>query len=96
VGGNFGEINKGFKQFIAETAILAGSQSDTGNMTPANWTDVGKKDAVKLIKSDSRWFWDVQLFDCNMTAHSKSSIHQMYEKWSSCCCLCRTSSWVLP
>ena len=50
VVGNFGEINKGFKQFIAETAILAGSQSDTGNMTPANWTDVGKKDAVKLIK----------------------------------------------
>ena len=40
VVGNFGEINKGFKQFIAETAILAGSQSDTGNMTPANWTDV--------------------------------------------------------
>jgi len=36
VVGNFGEINKGFKQFIAETAILAGSQSDTGNMTPAN------------------------------------------------------------
>jgi len=50
VMGNFGEINKGFKQFIAETDILAGSQSDTGNMTPANWTDVGKKDAVKLIK----------------------------------------------
>ena len=49
VVGNFGEINKGFKQFIAETAILAGSQSDTGNMTPAKWTDVGKKDAIKLI-----------------------------------------------
>ena len=50
VVGNFGEIYKGFKQFITETAILAGSQSDTSNMTPANWTDVGKKDAVKLIK----------------------------------------------
>ena len=47
--GNFGEINKGFKQAIAEAAV-AGSQSDAGNMTPANWTDVGKKDAVKLIK----------------------------------------------
>jgi len=34
VVGNFGEINKGFKQFIAETAILAGSQSGAVNMTP--------------------------------------------------------------
>jgi len=50
VVGNFGEINKVFKQFIAETAILAGSHSDAGNMTPANWMDEGKKDAVKLIK----------------------------------------------
>jgi len=55
VVGNFGELNKGFKQFIAETAILAGSQSEACNMTPANWTDVGKKDAVNLIKkSDLR------------------------------------------
>ena len=50
VVGNFGEINKGFKKFIAETAILAGGQSDAANMTPANWTDVGKKDAVRLMK----------------------------------------------
>ena len=48
--GHFGELNKGFKQFITETAKLAGSQSEAGNMTPANSTDVGKKDAVKLIK----------------------------------------------
>ena len=41
--GNFGEINKGFKKFITETAILAGGQSDTANMTPTNWTDVGKR-----------------------------------------------------
>ena len=46
---NLGEINKGFKQFIAETAILAGSQSGAGNMTAANWTD-GKEYAVKLVK----------------------------------------------
>ena len=43
VVGNFGEVNKGFKNFIAETAILAGGQSDAANMTPANWTDVGEK-----------------------------------------------------
>ena len=49
-----GKLIRAFKQFIAETAILAGSQSDAGNTTPANWTDAGKKDAVKLIKSDSR------------------------------------------
>ena len=48
--GNFGEINKRFKKFIAETAILAGGQSDAANMTPANWTDLGKKDAVRLMK----------------------------------------------
>jgi len=50
VVGNFGEITKGLKQFSAETAILVGSQNDAGNMTPATWTDVGKKDAVKLMK----------------------------------------------
>ena len=55
VVGNFGEFNKGFKQFIAETAKLAGSQSEAGNMIPVNLTDAGKNDAVKLIKrSDSR------------------------------------------
>jgi len=55
VVGNFGELNKCFKQFIAETAKLVGSQSEAGDMIPANLTDVGKKDAVKLIKrSDSR------------------------------------------
>ena len=54
VVGNFGELNKVFKQFIAETATLAGSQSEAGNMTPANWTDVGKKDALKLIKKAIR------------------------------------------
>ena len=50
VVGNFGEINKGFKKFIAETAILAGGQSDAANMTQANWTDVGGKDALRLMK----------------------------------------------
>ena len=48
--GNFGEINKDFKKFIADMAILAGGQSDAANMTPANWIDVGKKDAVRLMK----------------------------------------------
>ena len=48
--GNFRDLNKGFKKFIAETVILAGGQSDAANMTPANWTDVGKKDVVSLMK----------------------------------------------
>ncbi len=37
VMGNFGDINKGFKQ------LLAGSLSEADNMTPANWTDIGKR-----------------------------------------------------
>ena len=48
--GNFGELKKGFKQFINETAILAGGQCGTANMTPANWSDIGSNDAVRLIK----------------------------------------------
>ena len=31
-------------------SLPVGSQSETGKMTPANSTDVGEKDAVKLIK----------------------------------------------
>ena len=50
VVGNFGELNKGFKKFIVETVMLVGGQCDAANMTPANWTDVGKKDAVRLMK----------------------------------------------
>ena len=47
-------VKKRVKQIIAETAILAGSQSEADNMIPANWTDVGKKDAVKLMNNDSK------------------------------------------
>ena len=42
VVGNFGEINTEFRQFISNTALLAGQTKDAANMTPANWTDVGK------------------------------------------------------
>ena len=50
VVGNFGEINKEFKQFISSTALLAGQTKDAANMTPANWIDVGNLDATKLIQ----------------------------------------------
>ena len=46
--GNFGEISKAFKKFIAETAISAGS--DAFNMTLAYWTDVEKNDVVRVMK----------------------------------------------
>ena len=51
VVGNFGEINKEFKEFISNTALLlTGQTKDTANMTPANWTDVGNSDATRLIR----------------------------------------------
>ena len=39
---NFGEMNKGFKQFISSTALLAERTMDAANMKPANWTDIGE------------------------------------------------------
>ena len=50
VVGNFEEINKEFKQLIANTALFAGQTKDATNMAPANWTDVGKYDATQLIR----------------------------------------------
>ena len=50
VVGNFGEINKEFKEFISNTVLLAGQTKDAANMTPANWTDVGNSDATRLIQ----------------------------------------------
>ena len=47
--GNFGEVNKEFKDFIASTAMLAGKTGEAANMTPAHWTDVGQSDAAKLL-----------------------------------------------
>ena len=49
VVGNFGEINKEFKEFISNTALLAGQTKDASNMIPVNWTDVGNLDATRLI-----------------------------------------------
>ena len=50
VVGNFRQINKEFREFKSNTALLAGQTKDTANMTPANWTDVGNSDATRLIQ----------------------------------------------
>ena len=52
---NFGmhiyrERNRDFQQFISNTALFAGQTKDAANMTPANWTDVGKSDATSFIR----------------------------------------------
>jgi len=47
--GAFGEVNKEFRKFVSNTALIAGQTKEAVNMTPANWTDVGKADATRLI-----------------------------------------------
>ena len=49
VGNFLGKLIRALSSLLSKLPTT-GSQSDAGNMTPANWTDVGKKDTVKLIE----------------------------------------------
>ena len=50
VVGHFGEVNKGFKQFICSLAKIATESQEAGNITPASSTDRNRKGAYALFK----------------------------------------------
>jgi len=50
VVGHFGEVNKGFKQFICSLAKVTAESQVAGNITPASSTDNKRKDVDALFK----------------------------------------------
>ncbi len=48
--GDFGEVNKGFKQLICSLGNVAADSQEAGNITPVSSTDHKRKGAYALFK----------------------------------------------